>query len=409
MKKILCTSLSLCLLLIGCQQQATPIFVETTTFPTDTPPSTITISPTETPEPTKTLAPTVTPTHDPKIYHAGLLKTLGPEADIWYNGALAFNSDGSIVAMTGETIRVWNVSTYQLVYEFNQTHMECIQNNISFSPDGQLLAVSSYNCSPENAPAYLNIYDLNQNKLIDEWALEYAEMYEPGHEDYRISTGAFAFLPDNTRIAVASGNTIEIRDIYESTEPVILDLGNKLFASEISLAGDGTFLFVLMNWEKYLTFPSQYKTEFGIQIWNLQKNSIAREFDFPEINYKSEEMSLNGEYLSHIIFAKSKHEITNLITDEAQEITYRKGLNYLSPDNHFLLVVRYLDFSQSQQNIELWKTENYSHSLYSFKPKFSPEWFYGPVDFAFSPNNKILAISHEQQLTLWNIEPIVYP
>lgn len=373
------------------------------------------LTPSATPTVTITPTPTVfvTPTPNPVT---GLIVTLGEERNgPWHEGDLAFSPDGTLIAMTGEKVRIWNVYTHELMYVFNETENHCMSNQISFSPDGIFLAISSYNCWSYEGDiltwnsGHLRIWDLRQKALIQDWPLEMARMYEPYHSDYEESVGAFAFLPDNKMIAMATGNTIQIRNISEPSDTVTLELGDKMYASEISISEDGRFLFVLMDWKKWNTFPALYMDEFGIQIWNLQTYSLSEEFDYQEIEPVSEDMSLHNEWVSRVIFAEATFEMTNLVTGEVKSFPYRLGERFLSSDRNFALFVRLngIDLGDDDQ-IELWQTDTW-RNLYTFLPNFAPDWQFSQLDFEFSPDNKILAISHQEQLSLWNIEPVTYP
>jgi WD40 repeat protein len=86
----------------------------------------------------------------------------------WHSGALAFSPDGTLIAMTGEKIRVWNVYTHQLTYVFDEPHLKCQQGSISFSPNGKLLAIGKYFCWGEQHIGYLRVWDLDQQSLIHE-------------------------------------------------------------------------------------------------------------------------------------------------------------------------------------------------------------------------------------------------
>ncbi len=366
---------------------------------------------------TPSITPTITITPTPTVFFSptpnpvtGLIVTLGEEIDgPWHRGDLAFSLDGMLIAMTGEKIRIWNVYTHQLIYILNEPHLKCQQGNISFSPDGKLLAISKYFCWGEDDNGYLRVWDLSQQSVIHESTLDVAKMYEPNHSDYFIPVGEFVFLPDSKQIAIATGNTIEIRDISESKEPIILDLGEKMYANEISISEDGRFLIALMEWNKWNTFPAFYKDEFGLQIWTLQTYSLNKEIDYPEIETVTESMQLYGEWLSHIIFVDAIFEMTNLVTEEVRAFPYRLGRRYLSADRNFILFVRLngLELGDDDQ-IELWDTDTW-RNLYTFLPDFAPDWQFSQLDFKFSPDNKILAISHQEQLSLWNIEPVISP
>ena len=64
--------------------------------------------------------------------------------------------------------------------------------------------------------------------------------------------------------------------------------------------------------------------------------------------------------------------------------------------------------NNTEQSIELWNTETWQN-LYTFVPDFEKDWLYSMTGLAFSSDNTMLAIAHNDQLSLWNIRPVVQP
>jgi WD40 repeat protein len=388
----------LCLAISGCNGFSPP-----------PPTSTATITPTMTPTLTPINIPTITKTPRKS---PDLIKTLG-ERILGYPALPVFSSDGKMIALASERIRIWDVNSSQLLQEFTNPYPKrCYVENISFSSDNSMLAVSIY-CG-EDPFGHLMIWNVADGKLLHEWEQRYASI----HTEYDLITVAvlgFAFLPGSSMIAYSNGNTVEIRNVRESTDPTTLTLGPEMLASKISVSGDGNLLFVLMELYNPFRRDSNDSKRYAFQIWDLHTRTKVQQMDIPLSVFHGlydEELNLYGKYLIYSDNVNKKNEMTNLETNETFQINYREpdeGLGtsvFLSPDGKIILYrPAYEGFTCLAESIELWDTSS-QQNLYTFKvivPDFGAHWCSGSVNIAFSPDNSLMAISHEEQVTLWEI------
>ncbi len=369
-------------------------------------------TPTETNSANLPITSTAIPTTTQRNTEAGLIVTLGEKvAGPWHSGVPVFSSDGKIIALASSRIRFWDVETHELIREFYNPYPNyCYLSKAAFSPDGSLFAVSISNCWERISDhGFLLVWNYETGELLQEWILEEAHMVEPHHAPYIIPVDGFAFIPGTSKIAYATGNKVEIRDALNNNEPVIeLSLGKDMYASELSVRDDGRFLFVLMNWDKLNTFPSSYSTQFKVQIWQLETETISRVIDYPEIDFTDEGMSLHGEFILHQDFVNGTFEVHNLSTDEIIPFPYRHGWKYFNADLSLMICARLYLYDADEQIIELWDTDRW-RNIYSFLPDFGRDWIYGMDIITFSPDSTILAIGHQEQVSLWNIQPVVQP
>lgn len=392
-----------------------PIITQTnkTIAPETKAPATSTISP----ELTNTKIPTHTPTIDPtktqlQRNEAGLIVTLGKEVSSpWYPGIPVFSPDGQIIALASSRIRFWDVNTHQLIREIGNPYpVGCYLSQAKFSPDGKYFAVSITYCwKDENNTGHLLIWDAATGDLIQEWAQEYAKMSGPrgNDSDYSIPVYAFAFLPDTTGVVFASGKTLETRDIYQNEKQEVLNLGAEMYATQISLSSDGRLAYIIMNWVKDHDWPMNWTEQHKFQIWNLSTHAILHESKYPE-GWVNLSLKLLGTRLVQVDFEKATSQIVNIETEEVRDIPYRKGWRYYNSDGSLIIYARLIGFDKNEQAIELWNTDNW-RNIYTFTPDFGTGWIYGMHEIAFSPDNTILAIEHQEQVSLWNVRPVVQP
>lgn len=81
------------------------------------------------------------------------------------------------------------------------------------------------------------------------------------------------------------------------------------------------------------------------------------------------------------------------------------GREFYNADGDLMACARIVD---NKQAIELWNTQN-QQVIYTFIPDFEKDWLYSLYGIAFSPDNTILAIAHNDQISLWNLRPVVQP
>lgn len=95
-----------------------------------------------------------------------------------------------------------------------------------------------------------------------------------------------------------------------------------------------------------------------------------------------------------------------LETGRATSAPFCSGLReFYNADRSLMACARIID---DKQAIELWDTQN-QQVIYTFIPDFEKDWFYSLYGIAFSPDNTILAIAHNDQISLWNLRPVLQP
>lgn len=369
-------------------------------------------TPTLRPEPTFT--PTIAPTNTllPKN-EPGLIVTLGEKvAGPWHLGIPVFSPNGQIIALANPKIRFWDVHTHQLIREIKYPFGEgCRFFESKFSPNGKYFAVSIADCwNDEDNAGQLLIWDASTGDLLQEWTQAYVKMPGPtgnADDDYNIPVSAFAFLPDNTGIVFANGNTLETRDILDTEKQDVLNLGPKMYATQLSLSSDGRVAYILMRWIKnHVYSAAPLITQYKLQIWNIITHAMIREYKYPENSTTN--LELLGRKLVSVDYEQASNQILNLETEELRDLPYRQGATYYNSDGSLLVYARFQFLDGNEQGIELWRTDTW-RNIYTFMPDFGPDWTYGMHDIAFSPDSKILAIEHGEQISLWNIGPVVEP
>ncbi len=377
---------------------------------------------TSTPNPTSTaVSPTAScsgtlPADTPlPANQPGLIATLG-EADTGNQGVPVFSPDGTVIAYAASKLTFWDVATHQLIREINNPYSQhCAVSQAAFSPDGRLFAVSIPACwsfdpeAREGADGHVLVWDLSSGNLIREWPRQTATMppSSPRSGYYSPLTDGVAFIPNSTRIAFGNRNTIEIRDIFQPGPGDIIDLGRKMFASEISFSPDGRFVYVYMDWSKDRDFPAYWTEQYKVQIWDVNTHLLRREIWYPE-GWASMYLKLKGPLLLQQNYPKGTLQAVNLETGDVRDLPFRDGWRYVNSDMSFIVFARWLSVEDKDRVFELWNTDNW-HEVYSFLPDFGTDWIYSMNEIVFSPDSRLLAIDHQGQVSLWNIAPYTRP
>lgn len=412
--KWLSSLFTISVVLISSCSSSTPVIVQGTV--TTTPEMKVPIV-TSLPEPTITKSPTPSPTVAPTntflpSNEPGLIVTLGEKVSSpWYPGIPVFSPDGQIIALASSRIRFWDVNTHELIREIKNPYAEgCYLSEAKFSRDGKYFAVSITGCWRDKNPSgHLLVWNMSTGELITEWIQQHAYMPGPNGKDsdYSIPVHAFAFLPDTTRIVFASGNTVETRDLFQNEDQDVLKLGPKMYATQISLSSDGRLAYIIMSWGKDHDWPILWTHQHKFQIWNINTHVMLHENKYPE-GWAKLSLKLLGTRLVQVDFEKATSQMANLETEQIQDIPFRRGWRYYNSDGSLMIYARLFGFDEDEQAIELWKTDNW-RNLYTFTPNFGTNWIYGMHEIAFSPDNTILAIEHQEQVSLWNIRPLIQP
>jgi WD40 repeat protein len=322
--------------------------------------------------------------------------------------ASTFSPDGQIIALSGSSIKLWNVHSQQLVKEMKNPYApDCSFYEAKFSPDGKYFAASVFSQNTNKDPlGHVLVWDISTGAVLQDWPLEYARMPPTSSTSWEfvIPVYSLAFLPNSTGLVYASGNNLEIRDILQSDKHDVLKLGSKMFASQISTSTDGRLVYVIMSWEKDHDFPAFWTYQHKFQVWNINTHAMLKEVKYPQgwVNF---DLQLLGTSLVEVNFSENTSQIRNLETDKVKDMPYREGWRYYNSDGSLMIFYRLFLEDENGKILELWKTDNW-RNLYSFSIDFGK---YKLGDIVFSPDNSILAVQHEGMVTLWNIAPVVKP
>ena len=351
---------------------------------------------------THTIKPsqTVTPSFTPDI---AMMKTQGV-IDPWIVTRLGtkvndpcpwatvlFSPDGSLLATSLEDqITIWDTSDYIPRHVFYLSDEKSYVRSFAFSSNSELLAAISDKYQQYETQLY--VWDINFGELVISIEVPPAYLEVESSYPYVESVDAVAFIPNTTRLALASSNSILLFDPRDLTSKFEIDLGEDMYASEISFSDDSRFMYVLMEWWKNHTFPALYTMKNTVQIWDTENHFLWRTLDFPETDWGSERMSLHRSYL----IVKKPDEVTlmmmNLKNDDQIELPYRRVWEYLSSDTKFITFLRYEWIHDEQEKgIEIWDSYTW-RKLYVLRP----DYLEGDRFFCFDTNN--IAINNDNTL-----------
>lgn len=369
--------------------------------------------------------PTPVPTPEPnKISDEtnGLITTLGEAVNKqgWWTAIPAFSPDGKMIVLVSESVRLWNTDSYELLYELEKPYSNCHTKNVVFSSDGKLLATSIYCIADSKATGHVLIWNTESGILMHDWEQRFSKntSKDDGIINSYPATG-IAFLPNSSEVAYANGNTIEIKDALGNSNTVVFELGDEMVASDIGISDDGKELFAFMDFS-YFKPTGKAGQKYALQVWELDSKSIKEEIYFPEpdntgffIGHFDVEMKLIDKRLLNTNYVNKTFSVTNLETGKVENLSYNGDARvFASHDSSYVVYLPKLNgFNCKNQTIELWSTE-VNQSLFILKTSnedFGKEWCFGPYSIAFSPNNAVLAIAHEERLSLWDINEFTKP
>lgn len=398
---------------------------ESPTPPQIIPPSTTvtsTLIPSPSPEPTVTTTPTpdIVAQRTQGVNDPSIIATLGTKIPPgWFYQRVLFSPDGRfLVSSYGNKISLWEVGSYKKLSEFLFLDDHYGVDKFAFSSDGRFLAATaSYWDDPKS---HLFVWDTHSMTQVFTSALDSANLAKDSDYPYHYPATAIAFIPNSTRLVTANGNSIQIISIETSNEPITIDLGQDMYASDISFPSDGRFIYVFMEWWKDNGNP-RYQTKFTLQIWDTNALFLWRTLDFPEVEWADEYRGLHGAYLVTRTPAKGTLEMMNLENEEITQLPYRQsqmrlhGWEYITADNKFVLFSRYYGtFDKDKQGIEFWTTDSW-RMLYKFQPDFydDPEFLSGrgsyPGEISISNDNSLLAIVYAGQVFVYDIRILTTP
>jgi len=360
---------------------------------------------------TPEIAPTLTNTPDK---NGGLIVTFGERVNRQghWPAIPAFSPDGKMVALISEKVRLWSVETHELIHELPKSYSNCYTENAIFSSNGKLLATSIYCLSDSNATGHVLIWDTDSGTLLHDWEQVFSKNTSKleGILNNRPATG-IAFLPESSVLAFANGNTIEIRDVKENSKSLLLELGDEMIATDIAISEDGKQLFAFMDFS-YPNAPNEIGQKYALQTWDLKSKTLVDKIEYTEpentgyfIEHFDYEMQLVGNLLIKVDYINKAFEVTNLETGNTRNLDYLGDVEtFLSQDANYVI---YLDRFCKNQRVELWDTQ-FSQSLYTFDA-FGTGGCYGSHAIVFSPNNRIVAIAHEERVSLWDVSSFIRP
>jgi hypothetical protein len=374
-----------------------------------------------TPKPLITITPDIKTLITKGIIGAPLVATLGEKQMALRSQFVLFSNDNKfLVSSYMNTVFLWNVETYKLIYKIEIPNAMSV-NQLVFSPDSKFLAskaigsVSSLNVwdisnghqiitqalnegeSPNNTGDYqfvfspdskflaavatnpfkdvnfqsnLYVWNITNGQQIISQGINKTDLLMNSPDPYHLAVNAITFFPNSDRLAVASGNTIRIIDLQSPSTSTTVNLGSNIFASNISFSIDGRFMYVLMDWLKDHGWPSEWRTQYVIQIWDTKSFALHRTIK-TEVSPGDEDWGLRGSSYLKYVPAKGTLELISLENDKVIPLPNRMGSEnmgwyYLTPDNKFIIYVRYFGFDKPEdQGIEFWNVDNYSGKVNS--------------------------------------------
>lgn len=352
------------------------------------------------------------PTNDPGFLISLGWKNSGPS----YNGIPLFSPDGKLIALAlSPRIRFWDTQTHQLVLELKNPYVnQCDLINIVFSDDGTYFAASITECTESSSslvpapPGHLLVWEMSTGTLIHDWEQDYAFMVDSRQGEFSIPVDAMVFLPNSTKLAYGTGNSIAIRDVKElNAEPEYLDLGSEMYATDITVRDDSEYLFVLMHWYLWRDFPANYREEYELQSWHLTPNYL----NFTRGLDENDRWLIHKDNLLHFDNANLEFEVKNLTTNAVSQFPFPSrwpNPKFFNSDLSLMIDACFVCDYGSDESLDLWDTDTWQ-KLYSFIPDSWTYGFFIPDGIVFSPDNTMVAIAHNEQVTLWNINAIVNP
>ena len=364
-----------------------------------------------TPSQTPSITPTATPHENP-----GLIGSPG-WAGSSRNAVPVFSPDGDMLAVFSNVISVWNLDTWELKIWLDHPYLNlpCTPDNVSFNHDSSLLAASITCISDNYLGEHLLIWDTEKGTLLQDWVLDFANTEKLSEYSTFWPTGGFAFFPNTSMMAVANANTIEFRDARKSTPlDTLLDLGDEMVATNISVSDDGKLLFAFMSFAN--DRGRIFTTKNTLQVWDMATLELEEELTWPESGYTlgtgiifdNETRNMSGRFLLHKDNLNEIFTVTNLVTQEERLLPLGVGRTYISPDSKYLVFIPHdHETDCNNRDIQLIETES-GRAIYTFRTHgvLASDWCSGP-QIVFNQENTLLAIWHNEQLSLWDIGAVV--
>ncbi len=249
------------------------------------------------------------------------------------------------------------------------------------------------------------IFDVVSGEVLQESQLEDAIMPDSSYypEPYEIRLNAMEFIPGSSRLVFATGNRLEMRDVLQDEVPVVIELGKEMYADQISIR-EVAIRFNFDYWYKDHSWPSTWREHFRAQVWHIGTQTLRRDLRFEEVRPGNESMYLVGPILMHRNENQATLSGQDLYNETEYQFPFRLGLNVLSADATRLLIFRYRYFwgvPEDEHRIEIWDTYH-GGLLFDYDFNFPLEQ-YRYSSGAFSPDNRLLAILHNDQVYIWKL------
>lgn len=400
------------LLISGCNSNNT----ETPLIPTDGT-STPTVESFQTPDITST------PTDEPDLISTltagqgqvpGLIAIFSEKSE--FTGDIeefTFSPDGSLVARADARVLIWDVNELKLVKELSNPHTESCRNTTAvFSSDGRYFAVSRSACmNPDtkyyNDPGYILVWDMISGVIVREMTHDFATITDPEVNSwiYSIPMHAIAFLPDGHRLVYSDGTTLDLTDLDTNKEPIVIDLGPEMFATQIAFPTDGRFIYVLRRWELTEGFENSWTIRSRIHIRSTTTGKLLRVIDYPEDKYWSgTDYELHASSLIMTNYENATIQVIDLVNEQVRDFPFCREDKVFSNDLNLMICVNPFSSAGNQGTsfgMTLWNTDTWRELGTSTIPTGED---YGTFDLAISPDGSRLIIEENSQISLWDVD-----
>jgi uncharacterized protein with WD repeat len=348
---------------------------------------------------TATLAQDIAALNTQEITDPWIVTILGTELPPpWHDQNVLFSPNGKLlVSAYSSTISLWEVGSFRKLNEFTFMNENYRVARFAFSSDSRFLAATTFSYEEKT---HLFVWDTSTMTKIFETSLDEAILNQyseyPDHQYAR----ALAFVPNSARLVVANGNTIQIIDMEDTSKIITIKLGQDMYAEEISFPRDGRFIYVFMEWLKdhgFVSYP-RYETKYVLQIWDTNAQFLWRTFEFLEEGWPFSK-ELHGSYLVTRDSGKGTLEMMNLENEEVNQLPYRQGTYFITPDNKYILFSRY----KEEEGIEVWTTDSW-RMVFRLRPKHETCF-----DSDISSDSSLLAMACAGQVIVYDLRIITSP
>lgn len=332
-----------------------------------------------------------------------------------YSEKALFSPEGKMLATSfNNHITLWQVGSYKKLNDFQLLENYTV-DRFAFNFDDKLLAVVATNW--DNLSTHLFVWETTKGQQIMTLDLESALLIKGNQQPYHQRVSGISFVPNSNLLAFGNGNTVQLIDILDHEQKAILELGQNMYASDISFPSDGRFIYVFMNWWQDHDFPYRYRTKYAVQIWDSNSHVLRRILDFPEIECCGlKKITIHHSYLVTKDFQEGTLELMSLENDKVTQLPFRTGWDYLSRDNQFDIIMHYENVNDEQdKGIEFWTTDSW-RNIYKLKPDFYistdfPETAFGsdPGEITMSDDNALLAVVDSGQVFVYDVRVITSP